>query len=338
MLFCFSACGTTETGSNPTNKPSESQTDTVKDNDENTFSEENSQVSSNIEETNENDTTQTQTNQSKPTSTTNQSTHTHSYSNATCTSPKKCYCGATSGTMLGHSYSDANCTTPNKCTRCDVTAGTALGHQFSSATCTSPQICSRCGTASGNALGHNYSAANCTSPKICTRCGQTVGSALGHNYVNNNCSRCGKVDPDSLPVGLDKLVVIDSSRNYKYDSSSFQDTYGNMYNGVHLFGYSYSGDSYAIYNLDGKFKTFTGTIVASTKLEDCAYVDYQIYVDNVLVYSQSQLERTTNKINFNITVTGAAKLTIKVKTYFKPSIVGSGYLGQGSIVNAQLSK
>lgn len=313
MLFCLSACGATETSGNVNNTPSEFQTDTTQDTDENILVEENSQVSSNTEETNENDTqTQTTVSQSKPTSNPNQSIHTHSYSNATCTSPKKCSCG--------------------------VTAGTALGHQFSSATCTSPKICSRCGTTSGNALGHNYSAANCNAPKTCTRCGQTSGSALGHNYVNNKCSRCGKVDPDSLPVGLDKLVVIDSSRNYKYDSSSFQDTYGNTYNGAYLFGYNYSGDSYAIYNLNGKFITFTGTIVASKKLEECAYVDYQIYVDDILVYSQSQLERTTNKINFNINVTGATKLTIKVKTYFKPDIVGSGYLGQGSIVNAQLSK
>lgn len=305
MLLCLSACGTTETNSKTTDTPTESQTDTAQN-----TSQEDSQVSS---ESEENDTqTQSPISQSKPTGTTNQPTHTHSYSDATCTSPKKCSCG--------------------------TTAGAALGHQFSSATCTSPKICSRCGTTSGKALGHSYSAANCNSPKICSRCGQTEGSVLGHNYVNNKCSRCGKADPDSLPVGLDKLVVIDSSRNYKYDNGSFQDTYGNMYNGAHLFGYNYSGDSYAIYNLNGKFKTFTGTIVASKKLEDCAYVDYQIYVDDILIYSQSQLERTTNKINFSINVTGSTKLTIKVKTYFKPDIVESGYLGHGSIVNAQLSK
>lgn len=143
-FFCLSACGTTETSSNPTYTSSESQMNTAQDTDENKLREENSQVSSNTEDSKENNTTQAQpllTNQSKPTSTTNQPTHTHSYSNATCTSPKKCSCG--------------------------VTAGTALGHQFSSATCTSPQICDRCGITSGNALGHTF------EKYVCTECNFT---------------------------------------------------------------------------------------------------------------------------------------------------------------------
>lgn len=315
MLFYLSACGTIETSSNPTNTLSESQTDTVEDNDEITFNEENSQVSSNTEETNENESTQTQTqtNQSKPTSTTNQPTHTHSYSNATCTSPKKCSCG--------------------------VTAGTALGHKFSSATCTSPKICSRCGIASGNALGHNYSAANCNSPKTCTRCGQTSGSALGHNYVNNKCSRCGKVDPDSLPVGLHQIHIIDGdSWFYKYDENSFQDTYGNTYNGVHVFGSGHSGVETVVYNLGQKYKTFTGSIVASPSLASCAYADYYIYVDDQLVYSYTKQEKTTGKIDFKIDVKNATKLSIRAGAYKKPSEVAVGYMGCACIVNAQLTK
>lgn len=186
-------------------------------------------------------------------------------------------------------------------------------------------------------------------------CGATKTISISINtpyesqtYANQNTNENAQTESESNEtstnpessneVGLDKLVVIDSSSNYYFDSNSFQDTYGNIYNGVHLFGYNYSGDSYAIYNLNREFKTFTGTIVASKQLENCAYVDYEIYVDDILVYSQSQLEKTTNKIDFNINVTGATKLTIKVNTYFKPNIVGNGYLGQGSIVNALLFK
>lgn len=137
MIFCLSACGTMET--------------------------ENSQVSSIVEEVKGNDTTQTQNpvSQSNPTSNTNQPNHTHKYSKATCTSPKKCTCG--------------------------VTTGTALGHQFSSATCTSPQICSRCGITSGSALGHNY------SDKYCTRCGannpnykEKISSVPTHTHYYNS--------------------------------------------------------------------------------------------------------------------------------------------------------
>lgn len=37
-------------------------------------------------------------------------THTHKFSAATCTSPKKCSCGATEGKALGHNYKDGVCT------------------------------------------------------------------------------------------------------------------------------------------------------------------------------------------------------------------------------------
>lgn len=259
--------------------------------------------------------------------------------NSTLTGTKRRVSAGTPSTPTAHihRYMAATCEQPKICS-CGARAGMALGHNYIAATCTSPKICRRCGKRSGSALGHRYSNATCTSPKKCTRCNSTIGNALGHNYVSNKCTHCGKVNPDSLPVGLDKLVVIDSSTNYKYDSSSFQDTYGNNYIGVHLFGYSYSGDAYAIYNLNQKYKTFSGSIVASTALESCAYIDYYFYLDDTLIYSQTKLEKITPKIDFNINVSGGTKLTIKTKTYFKPDIVGSGYLGLGSIVNAQLKK
>ena len=315
MLFCLSACGATETSGNVNNTPSESQTDTTQDTDENTLSAENSEVSSNTEEINENDTTQTQTqtNQSKPTSTTNQPTHTHSYSNATCTSPKKCSCGAT--------------------------AGTTLGHQFSSATCTSPKICSRCGITSGNALGHSYSAANCNSPKTCTRCGQTSGSALGHNYVNNKCSRCGKVDPDSLPVRLNDLHLIDSSfgntwHKYEYKNSAFTDSFGNVYDGAHCYIGVLNEGQYSTHNLNGKYLNFTGSIVAMPNTSTAGTYSISIYVDGVLKYSKSQFSKTTGKTDFSINVKGGSALTIKV---CMDSGNGDSNMNV-AIVNAQLTK
>lgn len=314
MLICLSACGTTETSSNPTDTSSESQTDTTQNTDKITATEpENSQVSSNTEETKENDTTQTQTpvNQSKPTSTTNQPTHTHRYSNATCTSPKKCSCGAT--------------------------AGTPLGHQFSSATCISPKICSRCGTTSGNALGHSYSDANCNSPKTCMRCGQTSGGALGHNYVNNKCSRCGKVDPDSLPVGLDQVYLIDS-QHYQYKSGSFTDSFGNKYTGVHFYDDLYDSgngrEAYSIFNLNGQYTKLTGSIVAAdnTYAKGVYYVN--VYVDNILAYSKTGFTKTSGKVDFSINVKGAQQVAIRVG--HEQTL--TSFNEQLGIVNAQLSK
>lgn len=301
ILFCLSACGATETSSNPTNTPSESQTDITQDTDENTLGEENSQVSSNTEETNENDTTQTQTqtNQSKPTSTTNQPTHTHSYSNATCTSPKKCSCGAT--------------------------AGTALGHQFSSATCTSPQICSRCGTTSGNALGHSYSAANCNSPKTCTRCGQTSGSALGHNYVNNKCSRCGKVDPDSLPKDLFNAhppyeTKGCSNNAVKINGESFANAF------VMTGGYADGSGAHAYFNLGGKYSTLTFEVghVDGSYMED---ETLEIILDGVTVKTIN-LKANELKRQYTISIVGTNQLVIKQ----------SYTVAKYAIINSQLKK
>lgn len=301
MLFCLSACGTTETSSNPTDTLSKSQTDTAQDADENTLREESSQISSNTEEIKENDTqTQTPVSQSKPTSTTNQPTHTHNYSNATCTSPKKCSCGAT--------------------------AGTALGHQFSTATCTSPQICSRCGATNGNALGHNYSDATCTSPKTCTRCGQTSGSALGHNYVNNKCSRCGKVDPDSLPVGLNELPVIDATYNCQYYDGSLTDSFGNGYVGYYRL-YDTAKPACAIFNLDYKYSTFICDIVTN-----CKDASFSIYVDNVLKYQTTNLNKLEGPVHVDLNVKNGQQLKVVAddNTY--------SYSEVGFLVNAQLTK
>ncbi len=72
--------------------------------------------------------------------------HIHSYSSATCTSPKKCSCGATQGSALGHNFSKATCTSLAKCSRCGVTNGNLAKHNFSTGKCTV------CGASDPNAL------------------------------------------------------------------------------------------------------------------------------------------------------------------------------------------
>lgn len=211
-----------------------------------------------------------------------------------------------------HSYSDATCLSPKKCS-CGVTAGVALGHHFASATCTSPAICSRCGITSGNALGHSFSAANCNSPKTCSRCGQTSGSALGHNYINSKCSRCGKTDPNSLPVALESVHLIDS-HEYTYKTGTFTDSFGNTYNGVHYFTDLYEScngrEPHATFNINGKYATFSGSIVATTvtKPEFTYYIN--IYVDNVLKFSKTGFSKTSGKVDFKIDVKNASVLKI----------------------------
>lgn len=207
---------------------------------------------------------------------------------------------------------------------------TAHVHSYLNATCTSPKKCSVCGETSGSSLGHSYSDATCTSAKKCIRCGMTSGSALGHNYTNNKCSRCGKVDPDSLPVGLHELHVIDSSYKYKYYNDVLKDTFGNTYVGYHYFQEE-AEESYAIYNLDNKYSKFTCDIVLDSEIND-RDITVLMYVDNRVVFQKSGISKTSGKIHVDINVSGGQQLKIVA--------IDSLYSWSETIciVNAQLSK
>ena len=132
----------------------------------------------------------------------------HNYAAATCTKPKTCTCGATSGSALGHSYT-SKVTTSATCTKEGVKTFT----------------CSKCAnkyTESIAKTAHNYAAATCTKPKTCT-CGATSGSALGHSYsyaknkapttsatgtLKGTCSRCSGTTSVTVP----KLNTTDYTR------------------------------------------------------------------------------------------------------------------------------
>ena len=113
--------------------------------------------------------------QEKPSS----SKHVHSYSAATCTSAKKCACGATSGSALGHNWKNATCTTPKKCSRCGTESGKAAAHTYTkkvtSATCTKKGYTTYTCSACGDSYKDNYVNAS-------------------HNYKNYKCTSCGAID------------------------------------------------------------------------------------------------------------------------------------------------
>ena len=174
--------------------------------------------------------------------------------------------------------------------------------------------------ASKKAHVHKYSAATCTSPKKCTR--------------------CGKTDPDSLPVGLEKLKVIDS-KYYEYKSNVFTDSYGNKYDGVHFYHDLYNCCNGAdrlprsIFNLNGKYKNFSGSIVAAESTESRWTYYVNIYVDDELKLSKTGISKLSAKIDFNINVKNGSLLKIKVGC---SNGQGSCFRHEVAIVNAKLTK
>ena len=208
-------------------------------------------------------------------------------------------------------------------------------HNYSNATCTQPKTCS-CGATTGSALGHQFSSATCTSAKKCSRCGATSGSALGHNYVNGKCSRCGKVDPDSLPVGLHELYIMDSYC-YKY-LNTLTDSFGNNYGGAHAFNHTYEShngrEPHSTFSLNQKYTRFRGSIVATSAPEEEYTYYVKIYVDDVLKYSKTGYSKMTGKIDFDINVENGGILKIAVGAEQN----SGGVKYDIAIVNAKLEK
>ena len=238
--------------------------------------------------------------------------HFHSWESATCTSPMTCKCGETYGDAKGHNYTAATCTEASKCTRCGKTSGSALGHMtagssnlctndqicsrcgvtvrsatghnYSSASCTMAQTCLRCGTSKGSPLGHKFADATCEYPSQCTRCGKTDGNALGHLYDNDTCIRCGQIDPDTLPVNLETLHIIDSS-DFSLENL-VTDTYGN----THEVAFRYwAYDAYSTHNLNKEFSTFSGSIAVSHEGKGGTV---RIYVLHKVVYPARAVQRS----------------------------------------------
>jgi len=245
----------------------------------------------------------------------------HEYAKATCTEPSTCsLCGDTKGKALGHILYDATCTSPAKCATCGYEEGELADHKFSGASCTSPSKCVTCGFEEGEALGHDYADATCTQPSRCTRCGIINESEktepLGHSYKDGKCKRCEAVDPDTIPDSLNSTHVIDSA-SYLYSTDGFTDSFGNTYRDSHgyscYYHYYYYGEkpeSYSIHNLNKKYSTFSGSIVAADGCDSRFTARIEIYADDKLVFSYDDFKKTTGKVDFSVKVKDCTKLQI----------------------------
>lgn len=176
---------------------------------------------------------------------------------------------------------------------------------------------------------HTPTEATCLVVSECEECGEVLADALGHDYVDGICSRCGDVDPDLIPVGLDKLFVIDS-KNYSYLTSPITDSFGNSHTNVHNFEYIWDG-SYAIFNLNKEYSSFKGSIVMPTTVTMNCEAAITIYVDDVIKYTKTGYTKIDDKVDFCVDVDEGKILKIE--------ITSAGWSGdQCCIVNAQLTK
>lgn len=139
--------------------------------------------------------------------------HVHSWSNATCTSPKTCACGETSGSKLGHDFGDNNKT----CLRCGASNPNYVAphsHSYNSAvmqaTCANDgQIIYTC------SCGDTYT--------------ETIPATGAHVYGNGeiNCRYCGTPHTHdwNIVVQTNSGVEITPDEDFCCHSGWYFDTY-----------------------------------------------------------------------------------------------------------------
>ncbi len=119
--------------------------------------------------------------------------HQHQFSNATCTTPKKCSCGATEGSALGHSFASATCSTPKKCTVCGITEGSKGEHKYSSGKCTV------CGAADANYVKtYNVGETWIVDGKFELK----INSVIKHNICNDSFKNSGVGNSNSATTAV----------------------------------------------------------------------------------------------------------------------------------------
>ncbi len=136
------------------------------------------------------------------------------------------------------------------------------------------------------------------------------------------------IDSDNAGlVELKDIHVIDEF-NYFYGENGFVDSYGNEHYGYHCLHNSID-ESYVIFNLNGEYKRFTGSIVLKDEDGSSSKYNTSIFVDNTKIFSKNGITKTTGEISFDVDVEFCSQLKIVTTGY---PITGAGI----RIVNAML--
>lgn len=279
MLFCLSACGTTETDHDVTDTPSKSQADKPSGTDETTSTQSESRpVSSTTKESETNNISQTQPsiNQPKPTSTT---THNHKYADATCTTPKKCSCGATEGSALGHKYQNGVCSVCNaidevKYVEAQVNAADKAFTDY---------------TKYNDAL-------------------KIIKAAL-QKFPKNTTLKTKKDYYQSFaPLYLSDIEPYSKTTWFKSvdeDKDVFNTTH---YHCIRIEPYFQFADG--TYDLSAKYNTFTATVYSTGNEDSLGWL--KIYADGECVYSNTSIEACARPFKITLDVTGVMDLKIEM--------------------------
>lgn len=125
-----------------------------------------------------------------------------------------------------------------------------------------------------------------------------------------------RIEPQTH-VSLVDLKVVDSV-NFAQRTSVQMDAFGGVHRGKQYFNNSMDTDteSYALYNLDLKYSSFSGKLMTDyidniTSDNDCN-MNVQIYLDDQLAFEQNGIGWNTEPVDVNLDVTNAKTMKIRL--------------------------
>ncbi len=110
---------------------------------------------------------------------------------------------------------------------------------------------------------------------------------------------------NTRPMSLSNIVTV-SSDNAWNDEGDVNDRYGATYDGAAV----YRCDSFALYNLDGKYKTLKATAFVSTDSDRDLDITLTVYTDDKVAYKKEHISEETKPFEISVDVTGASTLRI----------------------------
>ena len=129
-------------------------------------------------------------------------------------------------------------------------------------------------------------------------------------YMSNEKIKTAYEDiMNKMPITLKNITTV-SSDNVEVIEEAVKDRYGNVYDGCVI--YNAYGNAYGLYNLSGKYKTFTATAFVTSESSNETKISVSIYVDDKLVLFKDNITEETKPIEINLDISG--KQTMKIVT------------------------
>ena len=124
------------------------------------------------------------------------------------------------------------------------------------------------------------------------------------------------------PIALFALPIISEDTNLRKDN--VEDSYGNEYDGPYFdlcsYGYASGDDQYITedateFNLDGKYRYFSGTFFTRDGQSEDYTIEFMVYADDTLIFRSEPISRKTKAINFTIDIGNCEILRIASRSY-----------------------